>query len=544
MILSWVVCKMSKENINNCIVASRNDGIGARLLSLVNAIYIAKNTCKKFYFIWKPIDKDFEQKYLRPKDNNDLKGRSIDSEQRVFAESFIVNHSLTKKMKSHPGAIPSIKYAQKTHSAYYVNHKQGADFLIQDFKTYWNYIEFHPSIVKMFQKISLKVRQIGRYNAIHVRSGDVVYSEYGKRYGDCFKATPVELAREILIKKESGNIVVFSDDEKVIKYLKNVRRNIFSFQEILRDIDNSNLLSDTVWALCELHCMSMADKIYCSRSNFSILASKINNRKKIHYDLFFNFDEQYDIIVNNLNTITGEQSAFSCYYSYRVGKGRVDDTQLEDLLKKALFYDYNVLYVYSLLALYSNNKDYKKVDDLIGEHFGELLSNIDIFENRDLHYIIDKIFLLNSKDLQNFDKFVMLLSELTKYCFANKIFVSAKSRIHNHLSYKLGQAMIENSKSLLGYIRMPYVLSYIKDKHKQEQKIYQEKIKKDPSLKLPPLESYPDYKESLKEKECLAYKLGEALMKANKTWYKGGYVKLWFEVRKLKKNLKRENDGD
>ncbi|MFB1646730.1 sugar transferase, partial [Campylobacter sp. MRC_CM1] len=85
---------------------------------------------------------------------------------------------------------------------------------------------------------------------------------------------------------------------------------------------------------------------------------------------------------------------------------------------------------------------------------------------------------------------------------------SAKARIQNQLSYKLGQAMIENSKSILGYIRMPYVLSYIKDKHKQEQKIYQEKIKKDPSLKLPPLESYPDYNEALKFKEHLSYKLG------------------------------------
>ncbi len=117
---------------------------------------------------------------------------------------------------------------------------------------------------------------------------------------------------------------------------------------------------------------------------------------------------------------------------------------------------------------------------------------------------------------------------------------TAKSRIQNQLSYKLGQAMIVNSKSLLGYIRMPFVLSYIYDKHKQEQKIYQEKIKKDPSLKLPPLESYPDYKEALKEKECLTYKLGEALIKVNKTWYKGGYVKLIFEIRKLKKEFKKK----
>ncbi|EOD3039702.1 sugar transferase, partial [Campylobacter lari] len=112
---------------------------------------------------------------------------------------------------------------------------------------------------------------------------------------------------------------------------------------------------------------------------------------------------------------------------------------------------------------------------------------------------------------------------------------SAMIRVKNYLSYKLGQAMIVNSKSILGYIRMPFVLSYIYDKHKQEQKIYQEKIKKDSSLILPPLESYPDYKEALKEKECLTYKLGQALIKANKTWYGGGYIKLLFEIRKLKR---------
>ncbi|EAJ2991662.1 hypothetical protein CYA24_08805, partial [Campylobacter coli] len=116
---------------------------------------------------------------------------------------------------------------------------------------------------------------------------------------------------------------------------------------------------------------------------------------------------------------------------------------------------------------------------------------------------------------------------------------SAKIRIQNQLSYKLGQAMIVSSKSILGYIRMPFVLSYIYDKYKQEQKIYQEKIKKDPSLKLPSLENYPDYKEALTFKNHLSYKLGQALIKANKTWYKGGYIKMLFEIRELKQKAKK-----
>ncbi len=116
---------------------------------------------------------------------------------------------------------------------------------------------------------------------------------------------------------------------------------------------------------------------------------------------------------------------------------------------------------------------------------------------------------------------------------------TAKSRIQNQLSYKLGQAMIINSKNIFGILFMPvYIISTLLS-HRQEKKIYQEKIKKNPNLKLPPLESYPDYKEALKEKECLTYKLGEALIKANKTWYKGGYVKIWFEVRRLKINREK-----
>ncbi|HID0200225.1 hypothetical protein [Campylobacter coli] len=118
----------------------------------------------------------------------------------------------------------------------------------------------------------------------------------------------------------------------------------------------------------------------------------------------------------------------------------------------------------------------------------------------------------------------------SKLSFQTK-YGTAKIRIQNQLSYKLGQAMIVNSKSFLGYLIMPMALLSIMISHKQEQKIYQEKIKKNPSLKLPPLESYPDYKEALKFKNQFSYKLGEALIQANKTWYKGGgmsncYLKL------------------
>ncbi|EOD6367830.1 alpha-2,3-sialyltransferase, partial [Campylobacter jejuni] len=73
----------------------------------------------------------------------------------------------------------------------------------------------------------------------------------------------------------------------------------------------------------------------------------------------------------------------------------------------------------------------------------------------------------------------------------------AKARIQNQLSYKLGQALIINSKSVLGYLSLPFIILSIVISHKQEQKAYKFKIKKNPNLALPPLETYPDYNEAL-----------------------------------------------
>ncbi|EAL2272296.1 hypothetical protein B5947_03405 [Campylobacter coli] len=111
---------------------------------------------------------------------------------------------------------------------------------------------------------------------------------------------------------------------------------------------------------------------------------------------------------------------------------------------------------------------------------------------------------------------------------------TAKSRIQNQLSYKLGQTMIVNSKSFLGCLLMPVILLGIVISYKQEQKIYKRKIEKDPSLKLPSLEQYPDYREAIKLKNHLSYKLGQSAIKFCKN-----PLKLWslpYEIFKIIKN--------
>ncbi|ECQ5690579.1 hypothetical protein FZW11_08595 [Campylobacter coli] len=92
---------------------------------------------------------------------------------------------------------------------------------------------------------------------------------------------------------------------------------------------------------------------------------------------------------------------------------------------------------------------------------------------------------------------------------------TAKQRIQNQLSYRLGQTII-NSKNIFKILFMPIFLLSNIISFKLERQVYNKKIKKDPSLILPPLEKYPDYQEAIKFKNYLSYRLGQVIIKGFK----------------------------
>lgn len=107
--------------------------------------------------------------------------------------------------------------------------------------------------------------------------------------------------------------------------------------------------------------------------------------------------------------------------------------------------------------------------------------------------------------------------------------VGAVCLVKNHLAYKLGVEMIENSKSFKGYLKMPSRLYKISKEYK---KVFKNQAK---------LEDFSDYREALQCKNHLSYKLGNALIQAHKNWYKGGYINFYFKVLKIKKDFKKNN---
>ncbi|MBF7069268.1 glycosyltransferase [Campylobacter volucris] len=109
----------------------------------------------------------------------------------------------------------------------------------------------------------------------------------------------------------------------------------------------------------------------------------------------------------------------------------------------------------------------------------------------------------------------------------------AKQRIKYHLSYKLGYAIIDAAKNKKKIFLLPYTLLRIYYQHKNIAKKFQEDIKNNPHLKLPPLKTYEDYPtEGLQNKRSYSYKIGKKLIRAQKNWRKGGY---FIFIKQLKK---------
>ncbi|MCR6576829.1 SGNH/GDSL hydrolase family protein [Campylobacter insulaenigrae] len=130
-------------------------------------------------------------------------------------------------------------------------------------------------------------------------------------------------------------------------------------------------------------------------------------------------------------------------------------------------------------------------------------------------------------DLMCFLEYKKLKNEFENFTCQHTPLYGANLRIKARLSYKLGEVIIRNSKSFIGYFKIPFELAKTKKAHVVEDK------------NLPPLKAYADYKQAQIAKTHLPYLLGNALMQASKSPLKIAYITLPFKLKKIAKNYKK-----
>ena len=105
----------------------------------------------------------------------------------------------------------------------------------------------------------------------------------------------------------------------------------------------------------------------------------------------------------------------------------------------------------------------------------------------------------------------------------------AAQRIQKRLSYRLGSAMIANSRSFGGWLGMPFALT-------KQVRLYRKEKLAEGDRKLPPIHAYADAHDAERYKHHLSYRLGEIIIKHSKTPW--GWLIFPFAVRSAVKAFK------
>ncbi|MGQ2898815.1 sugar transferase [Campylobacter coli] len=542
------------------IIAARQDGLCSRLGSILNAMYLAKKTQKDFYYFW-PDSEEQMKKWEEIKTQNNFRSLECDNEKNIFSKDFIESFSMGTSFQN-----PGMPYGLKQHHSVfkttleelivkdgdiYISHIPCFNYIngidkkdyYENMKNLWQQIDFHPRIKNIINKARKIAKQLGNFTAIHIRIADVALNELYKNTGFfVYKFSPLELVFEIIRQKTKDNkIVLFSDDldgAKVLQrycFAKKIE-NIFVVDEF---IDN-DIQDENDRAFFEIALMGFAEKVYTGDSNFSKFASRVGLGEEATYiSQVFSNQQRYDLIIHNSDNnliLKPLQEAYKYLYLYTRGRLiKKPWSELENIAFKALGLDpANSLYKICILECFLRQKHYEKAEAFLA----------DIFRNDFVNFIKD---LLNPMMIFK-DSFFEILSQVhvkydklhLLYLFTlknDKKLLGAPSRIKNHLAYRLGQIAVTNSKTIGGYFRLPFNLIKEYKQYNQEQKNYQMIIKLNPTLALPKLQDYNDYQEAVKIKKYFSYRLGEAIIQANNTWYSGGYIKLWFKIKRLRKEI-------
>ena len=289
------------------LIAARSDGIGCRLLAIIYGMYLSKKISYKFGYVWEELNQLDDHYTSGMIENKNLKFRDIDKESDIFNINFITKYSYTGKYPTKAGdnlAIANhiLKKNSINEDVFYVNHREVGNKFLKDkdayiaYRNIWNNIQFTDNIKKLFLDADSLVKEYSPFIALHIRSGDTLYNPENWDFGDCYKATNLEISCEIIEDKidEGYNIILFSDSNHIADYLANKYLNkVISFDYLK---NKYNFQSSTQEALFDMYAMSCADIIYGPDSNFSLLSSCIGNAKFINIYGLYSLKNIYSII--------------------------------------------------------------------------------------------------------------------------------------------------------------------------------------------------------------------------------------------------------
>lgn len=323
------MANLKKKDKQPWIVAGRTDGFGARMCALLNAMALSKMLDVAFKFSWvAPENAPFMKENNKNLENNQvlIPYANLPLKEELFSPNFLEQYCVDDGYVGNIEQIPSYfkpdtleRYKQEPFPLEFGWYSDGImlEYADMDSDKYrqiladcWTEIGFAKNIQEVIKLAKKSVKAIkGDFVAIHIRSGDIVYSDSWAPVVFQKTAFSVYLAVHIArLEIQKGNhIVLFSDDLSASATIKNILTADSEKNNIqIHCIDDFFARNDYLGyeqSIFEIVFMAQAKKI-CNggSSGFSGLAMRIGNiREHSSPDDYFSVQEQAEIIESSIH---------------------------------------------------------------------------------------------------------------------------------------------------------------------------------------------------------------------------------------------------
>ncbi|MCZ8531492.1 discoidin domain-containing protein [Alteromonas sp. PRIM-21] len=350
---------------NTTFYSLRNDGLGERLKSLLNAMVLSKEYQSEFKFTWTTPENLGPTHVIAAPDTT---FSSEFLERHLIAEPPSDAHVLDKKPDFVNGELRVKSAIQVSQNSIYIQVPELKKHIpLKQFENAFHEIGFSDEVrdaIEYASKVTLKPNAV----SVHLRSGDIVYGRY--RHNDRYTNKVISWAQADFmvssLKKQGLDVVLFGQSPQVCRTLADKYDCIY-----LNDHEQVQNFTALQLAFFDIILMSRTTRIFAGKSGFSQFAELIGGGEICAPDAEFDRAEMATHIEKLLNeadeqAVDDLQIAFSCWHYVYNFKDIVNSTQTVKLLEKGIEKDPdNLFYKIVLATLLFEKGDVDSAEDTI-----------------------------------------------------------------------------------------------------------------------------------------------------------------------------------
>ncbi|WP_245429874.1 hypothetical protein [Mesorhizobium sp. WSM3859] len=343
------------------IAATREDGLGGRLLAMVNAKALADTLGYRFGFTWWPMHDD--------------EFHSVERVDKIFSTDFVEKYWLGEWVEpSGFDVLAEVAFTRASLDAAAGRRSLRGwicnEFRIPDF--------FHggPELVRRSETLrgfgfSQAVNQAldaadrrpfpGPTAALHLRSGDIVRGKYRFMLDYSDKVVASTLVKSIASELTSKGLttLLIGQDRATLEYLRSQTGALLS-----DDLGSAEFEDETLRAFFEMRLMARCQTIYAGSSVYASVASTMGDIALVHPKTLFDGSKAAEMILGELSRHQSDYHPLEAAFGYQTAfldlEDQIGSARAKDILEKAYKLDpENDLYPLKIAAALFRERDYR-----------------------------------------------------------------------------------------------------------------------------------------------------------------------------------------